>query len=88
MPCRQALENRANQRRRSHYLPLRRQPIDIVNASLTYREPDGKWDLTVGGTNLTDERYLVSAGANDAAGVYFGSYNRPREWYARVGFRF
>ncbi len=72
----------------ARYLPLRRQPIDIVNASLTYREPGGKWDLTVGGTNLTDERYLVSAGANDAAGVYFGSYNRPREWYARVGFKF
>ncbi|MFM2371966.1 MAG: hypothetical protein RIS85_1688 [Pseudomonadota bacterium] len=72
----------------ARYLPLRRPAIDIVNASLTYREPDGHWDLTVGGTNLTDKRYLVSAGANDAAGVYFGSYNRPREWYARIGFKF
>ena len=72
----------------ARYLPLRRPPIDIVNASISYREPDGRWDLTVGGTNLTETRYLVSGGANDAAGVYFGSFNRPREWYARIGFKF
>lgn len=72
----------------ARYLPLRRPAIDIFNANITYREPDRRWELTVGGTNLTDKRYLVSAGANDAAGVYFGSFNRPREWYARIGFKF
>jgi len=72
----------------ARYLPLRRPKIDLINASISYREPDGRWDLTLGGTNLTDKRYLVSGGANDAAGVYFGSYNRPREWYARIGFKF
>lgn len=72
----------------ARYLPLRRPAIDILNANITYREPDGHWELTVGGTNLTDKRYLVSAGANDAAGVYFGSFNRPREWFARIGFKF
>lgn len=72
----------------ARYLPLRRPAIDLVNASVSYREPQGRWDLTVGATNVTDKRYLVSAGANDAAGVYFGSYNRPREWYARLGFNF
>lgn len=72
----------------ARYLPLRRPAIDLVNASVSYREPEGRWDLTVGATNVTDKRYLVSGGANDAAGVYFGSYNRPREWYARLGFSF
>ena len=72
----------------ARYLLARREATDMVNASVTYREPDERWDLTVGATNLTDERYLVSAGANDAAGGYFGSYNRPREWYARLGFKF
>lgn len=72
----------------ARYLPLRRPAIDLVNASVSYREPEGRWDLTLGVTNVTDERYLVSGGANDAAGVYFGSYNRPREWYARLGFEF
>lgn len=72
----------------ARYLPLRRPATDLINASITYREPGEHWDLTLGATNLTDQRYLVSGGANDAAGVYFGSYNRPREWYARVGFKF
>lgn len=72
----------------ARYLSLRRPATDIVNASITYREPDKRWDLTVGGTNLVDQRFLVSAGANDAAGVHFGSFNRPREWYVRMGFNF
>lgn len=72
----------------ARYLPLRRPAVNLVNTSLSYREPDERWDLTIGITNLLDERFLVSGGANDAAGVYFGSYNRPREWYARIGFNF
>ena len=72
----------------ARYLPLRRPTTDMVNASITYREPDRIWDVTVGVTNLTDDRFLVSAGANDAAGVYFGSFNRPREWFVRAGFDF
>jgi iron complex outermembrane receptor protein len=72
----------------ARYLPLRRPPSDLVNASISYEEPDGRWNLTLGLTNLTDDRYIVSGGANDAAGVYFGSFNRPREWYARLGFEF
>ncbi|MEN7538235.1 TonB-dependent receptor [Aurantiacibacter flavus] len=72
----------------ARYLSLRRPTTDVINASMTYREPDRLWDVTVGVTNLTDQRFLVSAGANDAAGVYFGSYNRPREWFVRAGFDF
>jgi len=60
----------------------------MVNASVMYKEPDGRWNLTVGGTNLTKDRYLTSGGANVAAGLFFGTYNRPREWYARFGFNF
>lgn len=65
-----------------------RPATDLVNASVTYEAPDDNWTLTVGGTNLTDERYLTSAGANVAAGLIFGTYSRPREWYARFGFKF
>ena len=67
---------------------LFRPTTNTVNASLTYREPGDHWTLTVGGTNLTDGRYLTSGGSNVSAGVFFGSYNRPREWYAKFGFRF
>lgn len=72
----------------ARYLALRRPPVNMLNASVSYREPDGRWDLTVGATNITDQRFLVSAGPNEAAGVLFGSFNRPREWFARIGFSF
>lgn len=67
---------------------LRRPATDLINASVSYQEPGGNWSLTLGGTNLTDDRYLTSGGANVAAGTFFGTYNRPREWYARFGFKF
>ena len=67
---------------------LRRPASDQVNASVSYHEPDGRWSLTVGGTNLTDDRYITSGGTNIADGAFFGTYNRPREWYARFGFEF
>lgn len=67
---------------------LHRPAIDLVNASMSYEEPGGNWTLAVGGTNLTDTRYLTSGGPNVSAGAFFGTYNRPREWYARFGFKF
>lgn len=67
---------------------LMRPATDIVNASATYRPDDANWDLTVGATNLTDERYLVTGQAQIAGGVIYGTYSRPREWYVRVGFDF
>lgn len=69
-------------------LATRRQSYDLVNASITYEDPSDNWTLTVGGTNLTDDRFFTSGGANLAAGGIFGTYNRPREWYARLGFKF
>jgi len=66
---------------------LRRPASDTLNASLTYRAPSESWSLTVGGTNITNDRYYVT-GNVQAAGVIFGTYNRPAEWYARLGVKF
>ena len=66
---------------------LRRPASDMLNASLSYEAPSGKWTLTAGGTNLTNDRYYVT-GNVQAAGVIFGTYNRPVEWYARLGVEF
>jgi iron complex outermembrane recepter protein len=65
-----------------------RPSTDLVNGSITYREPNGHWDITVGGTNLTKDRYLTTGQAQLAGGQIYGSYNRPREWYAKLGFKF
>ncbi|UVO50666.1 TonB-dependent receptor [Sphingomonas sp. SUN019] len=67
---------------------LLRPTTDIVNASVTYTPPDEHWNLTIGGTNLTDERYLVTGQAQIAGGQIYGTYSRPAEWYARLGFKF
>lgn len=67
---------------------LLRPKTDILNASITYREPGGRWDVTVGGTNITDERYLITGQAQIAGGQIYGTYNRPAEWYARLGLSF
>lgn len=66
---------------------LRRPASDMLNASLSYKAQAGNWSLTVGGTNLTNDRYYVT-GNVQAAGVIFGTYNRPVEWYARLGVEF
>lgn len=66
---------------------LKRPSTDTLNASLTYHEPGDHWSVTVGGTNLTNDRYIVS-GNLQAAGLLFGTYNRPREWYLRLGVEF
>jgi iron complex outermembrane receptor protein len=67
---------------------LNRPSVSIVNASIAYRAPDEKYTITVGGTNLTGKRYLASGTSIPAFGAIIGSYNRPTEWYARLGFKF
>jgi len=67
---------------------LKRSATDIVNASITYRAPGDKWELVLGGTNLTDDRYLTTGQNQVAGGSTYGTYSRPREWYltGRVNF--
>jgi iron complex outermembrane recepter protein len=67
---------------------LNRPSVSIVNASIAYRDPSEKYTITVGGTNLTNKRYISSGTAIPAFGAIIGSYSRPAEWYARLGFKF
>jgi iron complex outermembrane recepter protein len=67
---------------------LNRPAVSILNASISYSDPGDNYTFTVGGTNLTNERYVTSGSAIPAFGAIVGSYNRPVEWYARLGFRF
>jgi iron complex outermembrane recepter protein len=67
---------------------LQRPSTDILNGSIAYREPNDHWDITVGMTNITDTRYLVTGQAQIAGGQFYGTYSRPREWYAKLGLKF
>lgn len=55
-----------------------------LDASLHYVSPSGQYDLAVGGTNLTNDRYITSGQPNYAAGFIDAYYNAPREWYATL----
>ncbi len=67
---------------------LKRPAVQVVNANIAYADPGGVWSITVGGTNLTDKRYLTTGNENIAAGAIFGTYSRPREGYVRFGVTF
>lgn len=63
-------------------------PTNQVGALLSYRSSSAVWHADVGVTNLTDERFIVSGQNQSGIGYIGGTYNRPREWYVRVGFKF
>ncbi len=62
--------------------------VGVVSARVKYTEPDGRWALTFGGTNLADEVYSQGgqtyAGARGNVSVAFMA--RPREY--AVGFEY
>jgi iron complex outermembrane receptor protein len=63
---------------------LERDSTHTVNASIHYLPPSGKYEFIVGGSNLTDDRYLTTGSTNYAAGEVVGSYNQPRMWYFTI----
>jgi iron complex outermembrane recepter protein len=66
---------------------LKREATDVVNASLTYRAPGDQWEFVVGGTNLTDDRYIVTGQLQGGTIRMTKSYSRPREWFATLRFK-
>lgn len=67
---------------------LMRPSTDMVSASVTYRAPGGNWDVTVGGTNITNERFINNGQAQIAGGQIYGTWSRPAEWYAKLAVSF
>jgi iron complex outermembrane recepter protein len=67
---------------------LARPKEDMFNASTAIIAPNGRITFTIGGTNLTDRRFVTTGQPQVAGGVVFGTYNAPREWYATVGLKY
>ncbi|MEJ1965348.1 MAG: TonB-dependent receptor [Gammaproteobacteria bacterium] len=65
---------------------LRRPSTNALGASVHYMAPDEAYEIVLGGTNLTNDRYLTTGSINLAAGEMVGTYNAPKQWYltARV----
>ena len=60
---------------------LMRPASNILNTSLTYASPDDRYQLTVGGTNVTNDRFLTTGNQDTTASIIYGTYNPPAEWY-------
>ncbi len=60
----------------------------VLNGAVAWEPARGDLTVTLGGRNLTDERYLLTATYSDAAGLAEGTYARPREWYLSIKKRF
>jgi len=67
---------------------LLRDQVNMVNISIIYEEPGDRWSVTLGGTNLNDERYLSTGQFQPGGGLIYGTYSRPEEWYAKLSVRF
>lgn len=61
---------------------------NVVGALVSYRSASGVWHTDAGVANLTDERFIISGQNQAGIGYIGGTYNRPREWYVRAGFKF
>lgn len=53
---------------------------DLFGARISYASADRKWQAALFGTNLSDERYMVSGNASAGFGLKEASFGRPREW--------
>lgn len=60
---------------------LKRPATDVVDASVQLSFHDDKYAVTVGGTNITDERFVTIGSVNYAAGFVDATFNAPAEWY-------
>jgi len=67
---------------------LARPATDNLSAAIHYISPEEKYQVTLGGSNLTDDRYLTVGSVNGAEGETVGTYNPPRQWYLSLHMRF
>jgi outer membrane receptor protein involved in Fe transport len=63
---------------------LRRPPTRNLDAQVHYISPDAMYDFAVGGSNLTNDRYVTAGSPNYGAGEVGAYFNPPRMWYASI----
>jgi len=60
----------------------------LLGANIRWIAPDERWTLTIGASNLSDEKYLITGFLQPNFGIYEGLFAREREWYATVTYDF
>ena len=67
---------------------IEQQAYDLLSARLTYAPDAGRWEVSLYGTNLTDETYFASGFVAGAFGPSLVVAGKPREWGLQTTFRF
>ncbi|WP_298486906.1 TonB-dependent receptor [uncultured Maribacter sp.] len=62
--------------------------ISLFNTSLSLESASRNWKITLGGTNITDETYIVGGYNNPGVGVTYATYARPAEFNLGVSYKF
>lgn len=67
-----------------------RDPFTVVNASLGLESDGGRWRLTLGVNNATDEVYPIAGNSSLTTGSGYAeiAYARPREYFAQLLYDF
>jgi len=60
---------------------LMRPVTNVMNVAVTYLSPTEKYQLSVGGTNVTDDRFLTTGNQDATSSIIYGTYNPPAEWF-------
>jgi iron complex outermembrane receptor protein len=63
---------------------LRDPATRMLGASVHYITSDERYDLALGGTNITNDRFITTGSPNIGAGELGGTYNEPAEWYLQL----
>ncbi|HEV2702830.1 MAG TPA: TonB-dependent receptor [Steroidobacteraceae bacterium] len=67
---------------------LRDPATRMLDASIHYLTADDRFDVALGGTNITNDRFITTGSPNIGAGELGGSYNEPAEWYLQLTAKF
>ena len=67
---------------------LRRPTTHILDASIHYVTANELYDVSFGGTNLTNDRYATGGSPNYGAGEVGAYFNPPRMWYVSLRAKF
>jgi len=67
---------------------LRRGDTRVYNTSATYISSDDRYEVAVGGTNITNDRYLTTGNQDTTGGAIWGTYSAPAEWYLTLRVKF
>lgn len=62
--------------------------FQLLNATVTWNAAADDWQVVAGVINLTDEQYVVTGVYGDAFQAYERMYDRGRQWYTTLRYRF